>query len=281
MAIGSSMSRRLGSNPQSFFGALPRPGKTLGGVMVVLFAIWFVFAVLGDTGGTGSRLFDLLAGSTQSILKGQVWRLLTAPLIHQASGANPVMHIATALLGLYFFASTLERHWNGRRLLAFLYGAAVAGFVLQMLIEVVLPESLADRFTQPYWFGAVGAVEAAAIAWALSFKGQRVLFVFAIPMSSFTLLLLVIGFAVLRMLLSGTPPEGLFSAAGAMLFGWLAGGGAPAPLRRWWRLRLSPLLLPGSKPRVSPPRALGRLRVIDGARRDPKSDPPPDKRWLN
>jgi membrane associated rhomboid family serine protease len=275
------MSSRPVSNQPFLAGGLPRPGKALGAVMIALLAIWIAFAVGINWGGAGNTVFQWLAGSTESVLHGQVWRLLTAPLLHLPSGDGAVGHIVTTLLGLYFLAPSLEKKWGGGRMIAFLYGAAISGFVFQMLAELliplVLPGTVAMRASNALWFGAVSAVEAVAIAWALSFRGQQVMLMFVLPVSSTILVVFVVGMSVLRLIASGTTPEGLFSPFGAMLFGWLVGGGESAPLRRWWLQRK--LKHVQAQKRAIARAGAPKLRVIEGSR---KSEPePPDKRWLN
>lgn len=218
---------------------LPRPGKALTAAMVSLLAIWVMFAVGINWGGAGTAVFELGVGDTGKILSGQVWRLFTAPLIHTPSGPGSVGHIVTALLGLYFLGPSLEKRWGGPWMLAFVYGSAVVGFLVHMLLQVSLPAPHDAALRQP-WYGALSAVHAVAIAWALSFRGQRVLLFFVLPVSSTLLVVFVVGIAVLRLLAADTVPEGLVSPFGAMAFAWLAAGGDPPLLRRlWlrWRLR--------------------------------------------
>lgn len=250
--------------------------------MVALLAIWIAFAVGINWGGGGREVFVWLAGSTEGVVHGQLWRLLTAPLLHLPSGDGAVGHIVTTLLGLYFLAPSLEKKWGGGRMIGFLFGAAIAGFVLQiaaeLLIPIVLP-SVAARASNAIWFGAVSAVEAVAIAWALSFRGQQVMLMFVLPVSSTVLVVFVVGLSVLRLIASGTTPEGLFSPFGAMLFGWLVGGGEAAPFRRWW-LRRKLRSVQAQKRALSRAGA-PRLRVIEGSRKSDPDDRPPDKGWLN
>jgi membrane associated rhomboid family serine protease len=245
--------------------------------MVALLAIWVMFAVGINWGDRGKEVFQLLAGNTSAVLSGEVWRLLTAPLLHLPSGDGAVGHIVTTMLGLFFLAPSLEKRWGGKRFLAFLYGAAVVGFVFQMLIELLLPGSMASR-ANPLWFGAVGAVHAVAIAWALSFRGQQVMLMFVLPVSSTILVVFVVGLSVLRLLATGFAPEGLFSPFGAMLFGWLVGGGSPSPLRRWWLQRKLKSVQAQKRAAARP--GAPKLRVIEGSRKS-APDAPPDKRWLN
>ncbi len=249
--------------------------------MVGLLAIWIMFAVSINWGGGGDWLFKALAGSTDGVLHGQVWRLFTAPFLHLPQGDAALGHMLVTLLGLFFLAPSLEKKWGGKRLLAFLYGAALCGFLFQILVETLLPASMSARFGQPLWFGAVGAVEAVAIAWALSFRGQSVALMFVLPVSSRVLVLFVVGLSVARLLVGGAAPEGLFSPFGAMLFGWLVGGD-PSPLRRWMLRRKLASLTAQKKKLQSPHRIPPHLRVIEGSRGSKESpDQPVDKRWLN
>ena len=260
-------------------GSLPRPGKALISVMVTLLAIWIVFAVGINWGGASVRVFEVLTGDTSLVLHGQLWRLVTAPLMHLPTGDGAVGHIVTTLLGLYFLAPSLERKWGGRRMVLFLYGSAIFGFLFQMLVGTLL-SWVGARVSQNYWFGAVSAVEAVAIAWALSFRRQNVMLMCLIPVSSTVLVIFVVGVSVLRLLVGGTAPEGLFSPFGAMVFGWLVGGGDPAPIRKWWLGRKLKNLQAQKHATRSQPRAnVPKLRVIEGKRASEARAP--DKKWLN
>jgi membrane associated rhomboid family serine protease len=279
------MSPRPTSSQPPRMGAIPRPGKALISVMVGLLAIWIMFAIGINWAGGGRSAFEWLAGNTTLVLRGQVWRLFTAPFVHLAWGDGALGHIITTLIGLYFLTPSLERKWGGRRMLLFLYGSAIAGFIFQMGADVtlqLLPVAIGSRVAQPYWFGAVGAVEAVAIAWALSFRGQNVALMFVLPVSSMVLVFFVVGLSVLRLLVAGNAPEGLFSPFGAMLFGWLLGGGDPPPLRRWWLQRRLKNLAEHKRTRASTRRTSSpKLRVIEGSRSAKDDAPSPDKRWLN
>lgn len=209
---------------------LPRPGKALMAVMLGIFLLWLMFAMAINWGGASPVLFDLFTANTQLILEGQVWRLLTAPLMHSYQG---ISHMLFALLGLYFLTPSLEQQWGQRRLLRFLLLSALFAYGLQFLVFVLLP-GVAPKLAPPMWFGAFPVVEAIAIAWALSFKGQVVRLFFVLPVSSRGLVIMVVALSVLRVIGGVSPPEGLVSPFGGMLAGWLFGGGTPSPLRRLW-----------------------------------------------
>ncbi|HEY6081051.1 MAG TPA: rhomboid family intramembrane serine protease [Polyangiaceae bacterium] len=266
--------------------ALPLPGKAVRGVMLAVFVIWLSFAIGLNWGSVPGGLFLLLAGSTDAILHGEVWRLFTAPLLHDAQGAAGVSHIITTLLGLFFLAPRLEEQWGSKRMLRFIALSALVAYALQMLVDMLLPASLSERLVGQYWFGLTPALGAIAIAWALTFKNQVVRLFFVIPVTSRMLVVWVVGLGLLYLVAGARPSEGLIAPFGGMLCGWLLGGGTPSPLRRaWLKLRLAQLDSEAQregrrrKPRPNP----SGLRVIPGGRADDDEDKGkgPDGRWLN
>src|SRR5258706_205343 len=88
--------------------------------------------------------------------------------------SGTVSHILFAIIGLFFLAPSLEQRWGGARLLRFLFFTGVLAYAFQMLLEIALPATLARKLVGEYWFGSVPVLEAVAIAWALSFRGQTV-----------------------------------------------------------------------------------------------------------
>jgi hypothetical protein len=83
-----------------------------------------------------------------------------------------------------------------------------------------------------YWFGSMPMIEAIAIAWALSFRGQQVRLMFVLPVTSKGLVIFVVAMSVLRVIAVAQAPEGLLSPFGGMAAGWFLGGGSPSPLRK-------------------------------------------------
>lgn len=171
--------------------------------------------------------------------------------------------------------------WGGPRLLRFLFFSAVIAYGFQMVLGALLPAETAAKLVPPYWFGAYPVVEAVAIAWALSFRGQTVRLMLVLPVSANALVGFVIALSVLRVVAAAEAPEGLLSPFGGMFAGWLLGGGTPSPLRRaYLALRLRQL--------DREARAAGRdrqqrvknsrLQVIEGGKKGSKG---PDGKWLN
>lgn len=260
---------------------LPRPGKALTGLMIALTAVWLMFAVGLNWGGAPGSLFIALTGNTSDVLHGQVWRLLTAPLLQAPSSA---WHLLSALLGLYFLGSRLEATWGGARFLRFVAFTSVGAYVLQMLAELALPSSLGARLVGTNWFGIMPAVTAISMAWAFSFRGEKILLIL-FPVSSNMLIAAVVGMALLHVAAGEMPAEGMLSPFGGMFLGWLLGGGSPTPLRKaWLRFRLAQLDTEARRDgaRRKARRNPGGLRVIPGGRADDDDDGKgPDGRYLN
>ncbi len=276
------MRGQMPTRPQLVF---PKPGKTLKGVLIVLFALWLMFAIGINWAGASEEVFLLLCGNNQRILDGQVWRLLTAPLVHLPSGT--ISHIVSAMLGLYFLSPSLEEAWGSKRFLRFLVMSALLAYGLQFGLSLVLPQGLSDKLVPPYWFGAIPVVEAIAIAWALSFKGRTVHLMFVLPVSSRGLIFFVIGISVLYLIAGSQTPGGMIAPFGGMLAGWLFGGGTPSPVRRFWlKLRLAQLDIEAKRDREARRRRArsSNLRLIDGGRSQGEDEEPgsgPHGRFLN
>jgi membrane associated rhomboid family serine protease len=219
---------------------LPRPGPALRGVLISIFAVWLAFALGVNWAGAPPQLFMALCGNTDLILHGQVWRLATAPFMHEIS--HNIGHVLSVLFGLYFLSPSLESHWGSARFLRFLAGSALFSYVVQMLVELLLPASLAGRLVPEYWFGSMAVVSAVSIAWALSFRGRTINLMFVIPITSTGLILFVLALNVMYLIAQAGGPEGQIAPFGGMLAGYLFGGGSPSPLRRFWlKLRLAQL----------------------------------------
>jgi membrane associated rhomboid family serine protease len=264
---------------------LPRPGKTLLWVMGLLLSIWIMFAVGINWAHLGGSAFGLFVGNTAAILHGEVWRLFTAGLMHEPIGPGAVPHILYALLGLYFLGATLESKWGSRRMLLFLIASTLFGFIAQMLFELIVPrrmglsELAGASMGGSSWYGSMGAVEAVAVAWALSYRNQTVRFMFVLPMTGTGLLFAVIGVSLLYLFAGQIPHEGMVTPFAGMLAGYLFGAGNPTPARRLiLKLRYFWIARRAAKFKGAQP----RLRVIEGGDTPhSRRKPPSDKRFLN
>lgn len=210
------------------------PSRALGIVLVGLVALWLAFAVSINWASSRADLFLLLAGNDQAILHGQVWRLFTAPLLHDPQGSAGVNHILSTVIGLFFLAPALETEWGTPRLLRFLAVSAVFSYLVQWGLSIVLPADLTERLVPSHWFGAIPALEAVAIAFALNMRNRSVLLFFVLPIGSRGLLLATIGLSVALVAAGAIGPSGAIAPFAGMLAGWWFGGSTPSPARRLW-----------------------------------------------
>ena len=254
---------------------LPRPGPALRGVLVALLAVWLAFAIGLNWAGAPDSLFLALCGNTSAILHGQVWRLFTAPFLHEIR--HNIGHVLWALLGLYFLGPSLESHFGSARFLRFLGGSAVMSYGLQMLVELLLPASLAARLVPDYWFGSVPVLSAVSVAWALSFKGRSLNLMFVVPVTSRGLIIFVLLMNLMYLIALAGGPEGQIAPFGGMLAGWLLGG-SPSPFRRaWLKVRLAQLDAEARREAGARKKRVSRagFQVIEGGKSDETDDVPP------
>ncbi|HSO00789.1 MAG TPA: rhomboid family intramembrane serine protease [Candidatus Nanopelagicales bacterium] len=250
----------------------PRPGKALIGMMIAITCIWVMFALGLNWAGASSGVLGPFVGDTSAVLHGQIWRLVTAPLIH---APNDPGHLLITLLGLYFLGTSLEERWGGRRMIAFLFGSAAFAFAVQVVVGALVP-----KVGQGVFYGGLGMVEAVAVAWALAYRHATVRLFFVLPVTGMMLLVFVFVMSVLNVIAMRAPPEGLITPFGGMLAGWLFGDSSP--IRRYWlQLRFKRLQAQSVALRKLPTSSRGRsgspLRVVPGGQKQP----PKDKRWLN
>jgi membrane associated rhomboid family serine protease len=253
--------------------ALPRPSRPMLFVMVGLLSIWIMFAAGINWGGASVAAFAALSGNSQAVAHGQVWRLLTAPLLHRPDSAAGVQHIAFALMGLYFLGTALERTWGSARLMRFLAIVAIGSYLLQWLVTLPLPSAVETRLVPELWYGSSPVIAALAIAFALSLKDQKILLFFVLPVGSRALVLSTVGIGLLLLIADALGPSGHVAPFTGMLMGWAFGGGTPSPARRLWlRFRMGRLdaEVRRSAARGKPRRHDRRFEVIAGGRADPK-----------
>ena len=254
--------------------SIQRPSRALGTVLLGLVGLWLAFAVAINWGSSSSDLFLLLVGNSSRLNQGQIWRLFTAPLMHHPEGSAGVNHILSTVVGLFFLAPALESAWGTKRLLRFLAVSSVFAYAVQWAVSPLLPASAAHRLVPAYWYGAMPALEAVAIAFALSLRSNNVLLFFVLPIGSRGLLIATIGISIALVAADAIGPSGAIAPFAGMLAGWLFGGGTPSPARRWWlRFKLNRLeseaVAERQRRRATAKR---RFEVLDGGLNGSKKD---------
>jgi len=239
-----------------------------------LVGLWLAFAVAINWGSSSADLFLLLVGNASRVSHGEIWRLFTAPLMHHPEGSAGVSHILSTVIGLFFLAPALESAWGTKRLLRFLAISSVFAYTVQWALTLVLPAGAVARLVPPHWYGAMPALEAVAIAFALSLRSNNVLLFLVLPIGSRGMLIATVGISIALVAADAIGPSGAIAPFAGMLAGWLFGGSTPSPARRWWlRLKLQRLeteAAAGRKRRSGAARQ--RFEVLPGGRDDHKKD---------
>ncbi len=267
---------------------LSRPGKVVTVAMCLVGGLWLAFAVGMHWAGVSAEAFELFCGNTLLILHGQIWRVVTAPVLQ---APDQFWHVFGVILALYFFAVPLERDWGPKRTTRLLLWLMVIPSLVQVLFDLALPPSVARFLAAPYWFGGLAASGGLTVAWALNNRGSVVRLYGVLPVTPRTMILMVLAAPLLYLIFRATPAEGIPALFGGALVGWLLGGGTPSPLRRYWlKLRINRLDAEVLREAAQRKKRLerSRLKVIEGGRAKPSSPGEegqkgrgPDGRWLN
>jgi membrane associated rhomboid family serine protease len=188
------------------------------------------------------------------VLKGEVWRLVTWPLVQPDA-----LGLIFACLFLWYMGPDLVYAWGpGGYLLRYLVLAGATGVVTCLLALV---------FTSlrhvPFVLGAWSMVDALIMAWALMFPQRQVYQFFVLPMSGRNLVYFTLGANVLFALLSG-PGRVLFLTCFVAMGLMLAHLYFPTLRRMMWQLATGP----------STPKRPRHLRPVDAERGD-------KPRWLH
>jgi membrane associated rhomboid family serine protease len=128
------------------------------------------------------------------VLHGEVWRLLTWPLVQPGA-----LGLIFACLFLWFMGPDLVYAWGPVGYLLRYVALAAATGVVTCLLALVFP-SLRGV---PFVLGAWSVVDAFIVAWALMFPHRQVYQFFVLPMSGKNLVYFTVGANVLFALLSG------------------------------------------------------------------------------
>jgi membrane associated rhomboid family serine protease len=245
------------------------------------------FAVGMHWAGVGPDVFALLCGNTLLVLHGQLWRLITAPLLHDPNG---FWHLFGVVLTLYFFAVPLEAQWGRKRFVRFLIGLALVPSLIQVFFDVALPLEVRRSLVNDYWFGGAAIASGLVVAWALNHRDSVVRIYGILPVTAPAMIWIAVGWPLVYLIFRTAPPGGIPAQLGGCFTGWLLGGSTPSPLRRYWlKFRINRLDAEVAREAAQRKKRVerSRLKVVEGGLG--KSDPPrdgdkgrgPDGRWLN
>ncbi len=177
----------------------------------VLFGLWFgslMVPALGDLVGT-----QLLV-SAVAVSEGRVWTVLTYAFFHA-----DFMHLLFNCGVLWLFGGELSAKWSAKKWWGFNLACALGGGVAVVGSQFVLGVA---HPTLGYSGAVMGVV--AAFAWE---NWDRRLYLFFVPMTGKTLLLVFIAFDVLLVVV-GREPISIAAHLGGLVTGLLLATG-------WWR----------------------------------------------
>jgi membrane associated rhomboid family serine protease len=274
-------------NRSPFAQATSRLGPGLKGVLGVIGIVGLLEALLVKWVGMQGA-WDHLVCTTDDVLHGQVWRLLTAGVLTDIT--HP-MGLLFTLAGLYFLSPDLEKRWGTRRFLLFLGASTVLGNLLGVGVDRLAPAGL-HLLHPPDFFGAGAALTGTAIAWGINHRDDQILLFMILPVRGQTLIWITIGGCFLYLLYLGD-----MTGFGGVVTG-LTMVGDPSALRRaYLRVKLGflrrrydrhdgPISAADIVRSKGPILRSGRppLRVVKGGQADERAeprDPPKDKRYLN
>lgn len=206
----------------------PRPAGLVLGLMVAIGCSWVLFAASLNWSAApfAKTLWGALVGDGPLVLRGQVWRLFTAPLLHNPQTPS---HALIAVMLLYFFATPLAVEWGTRRMATFLLGSAAIGNGLESLA------SLVPALGGGTWYGAMTLANAATVAWAIGNRHQIVRLFLVIPVRPLMMVALLVLWHIALLIARSPSAEGMIAPFGGMLAGWLLCDSSP--LRRLWLRR--------------------------------------------
>jgi len=202
-------------------------GRSALSLVTSLIAVNVGIFLVGALAGPGSPVQRLVYGwgvmSTQLVLHGQVWRLITSQYLHAST-----THLLFNMLGLYFFGQPLERVWGPKKLFVIYTLSGLAGNLLLMLIGVM---GWIDPGTPA--LGASGCVLGLLGLCAVLFPHAEVLVYFLFPVRIRTAaIVLALGYAY-NIWRQGSNYGGDACHLAGLAFGvWYGKSGA-----LWWQIR--------------------------------------------
>jgi len=165
-------------------------------------------------------VFQFCAMATGPVMKGEVWRLVTAQYLHWSFN-----HILMNMLGLHFLGRALERDWGSKRFFLIYLIAGTLGMIFYMgltLIGWLPPQGVAA--------GASGCVLGLLGACAVRYPHAEVLIYFLFPIRIRTAALLFGAWYVINLLDRGPNAGGDACHIAGLLFGaWWSYRG-----ETWW-----------------------------------------------
>jgi membrane associated rhomboid family serine protease len=170
----------------SFLGTISERGKVCKALILinlVCFVVQLLTAGRGPENTTFGWFTDLFELNADSVLHGQVWRLLTYAFLHDP---NSLLHIVFNMLFLWWFGTELEDHYGPREFLGIYLISALTGGLAFFAAHFAEMEGLRC-------IGASGAVTGIMVLYAFHYPTRLILLFFLIPVPVWLLVILNVG----------------------------------------------------------------------------------------
>lgn len=207
----------------------------------------FLLYLFSSEGGRAS-LLEWLALTPDSLRRGHIWKLATAPFLNVRGLA-----FFFDMLMLWLFIPVLENHWGSKRLIVFFAATSVVGHLASALVGMALAPGLVLVGLTPFIYGSI-------VAYGVLYAQHPVQLFGVLPIKGKALAIGTFAFVTLFVLLEGAWTEGAGFYA-AMALAWTMTSGLWTPNVWWLKLRRW--------------RLRRRYTVIDGGADRSK------KRWMN
>lgn len=189
------------------------------GIMIACGGVWIVQILLRLALRVDlSPVFGIVPSA---VVSGWIWQLFTYMFLHAPELENP-FHLLMNLLILWMVGGDLERHWGGRRFLAYYLVCGVGAGLF------VTGAGLLARTSAPT-IGASGAIYGLLLAFGMIFSERTILFMLIFPMRARTLSWILFGIAFVSALGQSASTVSHVAHLGGMVVGWLY-------LKRAWRI---------------------------------------------
>lgn len=202
-------------------------GNVVTTLIAINIAVFVLCTLTGPRGVASSPIFEFMAMFVPAVMKGEIWRLITAQYLHWSMG-----HLLMNMLGLHFLGRPLEQEWGSKRFFAIYFIAGTLGMVFYAVLTLIgwLPLNGVAA-------GASGCVLGLLGACAVRYPHAMVYIYFLFPIKIRTAALFFGGWYLLNLYARGPNAGGDACHLAGMVFGaWWAWWGEQWWDRRGWRL---------------------------------------------
>jgi membrane associated rhomboid family serine protease len=169
-----------------FLDAFASRGMAYRGLIVANVIVFFVQVITRQQGSVGGHhgagwFTEAFEFQADSVLHGQVWRLLTYAFLHSSAG---IWHLALNMFMLWWAGREVEDLYGPKEFLAFYFLAALIGGLAELAAVQtgIMPDVP--------MIGASGAVTAVLLLFALHYPTRTLLLFWVIPVPALLLVVL-------------------------------------------------------------------------------------------